>query len=332
MNLDCGLVPKDTTYVEKSTNISYKSDATYIETGLPGKINDAYKTQFQQQTWALRSFPEGQRNCYNFNLTAKRRYLIRGTFIYGNYDGLNKLPSFELHIGPNNWTTVSTLGVTNGSIHEMIHVLPQSHLQVCLVKTGETTPFISSLELRPLHNETYVTQSGSLIAVARVYFSPTPSFVRYDEDIHDRTWVPFLETKTTALTTDALVDTSNFYHVPQPVAKTAADLKLVNLSGNPKLNSSALSDRLKERIDSKILTLILDKNQNQTTPKSKSSSVTVIAIAASVSAARLSATDSQYSKDMGIEVEMNSEANSSQEGRVRDEEANSKNAPTLYVM
>ncbi|XP_010500783.1 PREDICTED: probable LRR receptor-like protein kinase At1g51890 isoform X2 [Camelina sativa] len=222
ISLDCGLVPKDRTYVEKSTNITYRSDKDYIDSGSPGKINEIYRAQFQQQTWSLRSFPKGQRNCYNFTLTVKRKYLIRATFIYGNYDGLNQLPSFDLHIGPNKWTSVSTQGVTNGSIHELIHVLTQDRLQVCLVKTGETTPFISSLELRPLSNNTYVTQSGSLIAFARVFFSPTPSFVRYDEDVHDRTWTPFLDNKTSVISTEASVDTSNFYNVPQPVAKTAA--------------------------------------------------------------------------------------------------------------
>ncbi|CAE5959970.1 unnamed protein product [Arabidopsis arenosa] len=222
ISLDCGLVPKETTYVEKSTNITYRSDATFIDSGFPGKISEVYRTQLQQQTWALRSFPEGQRNCYNFTLTAKRKYLIRGTFIYGNYDGLNRLPSFDLYIGPNKWTSVSIPGVTNGSVNEMIHVLTQDRLQICLVKTGETTPFISSLELRPLNNNTYVTQSGSLIAVARVYFSPTPPFVRFDEDVHDRIWVPLLDNKTSLLSTELSVDTSNFYNVPQAVAKTAA--------------------------------------------------------------------------------------------------------------
>ncbi|KAF3516999.1 hypothetical protein DY000_02059289 [Brassica cretica] len=222
ISLDCGLVPTETNYVEKSTNISYKSDFNYIETGEAKKINDAYRTLFQQQIWSLRSFPHGQRNCYNFNLTANRKYLIRGTFIYGNYDNLNQLPIFDLHIGPNRWTTVTTLGVTNGSIHEMIHVLTQDRLQVCLVKTGDTKPFISSLELRPLNNETYVTQSGSLVAVSRVFFSPTPTFVRYDEDINDRTWVPYIDKNNSVIRTDVAVDTSNFYNVPQVVARTAA--------------------------------------------------------------------------------------------------------------
>ncbi|KAG7600258.1 Serine-threonine/tyrosine-protein kinase catalytic domain [Arabidopsis suecica] len=223
ISLDCGLVPKNTTYTEKTTNITYKSDADYIDSGLVGKINDAYKTLFQQQVWALRSFPAGQRNCYNVNLTANRKYLIRGTFVYGNYDGLNQLPSFDLHIGPNKWSSVKILGVTNTSMHEIIHVVPQDSLQVCLVKTGSTTPFISSLEFRPLNNESYLTQSGSLMLFARIYFPSGPSsFIRYDEDIHDRGWNSYSDDETVSISTDLPIDTSNFYDMPQSVMKTAA--------------------------------------------------------------------------------------------------------------
>ncbi|KAL0722760.1 hypothetical protein Bca4012_037359 [Brassica carinata] len=222
VSLSCGLVPTNTTYTEKTTNIIYKSDADYIDSGSVGRISNEYKTLLQQQGWTLRSFPEGDRNCYSFNLTANSKYLIRGSFVYGNYDGRNKIPEFDLHIGPNKWTSVKLEGVGNGSIYEMIHVLPQDHLQVCLVKTGETIPFISSLELRPLNNNSYVTQSGSLIAVSRVYFTPTPPFVRFDEDFHDRTWIPHLDNQTVSISTNLLVNTSNSYDVPQTVAKTAA--------------------------------------------------------------------------------------------------------------
>ncbi|CAN8288258.1 unnamed protein product [Cochlearia groenlandica] len=223
ISLDCGLLPKDTTYIEKTTNITYKSDTDYIDTGLPGKINDAYKTLFQQQTWSLRSFPEGQRNCYNVaNLTTNRKYLIRGTFVYGNYDGLNKNPSFDIHIGTTKWTSVEIKGVTNTTTHEIIHVLTQDSLKVCLVKTGETTPFVSSLEFRPLSNETYKTQSGSLMLFARVYFpSVSSSFIRYEEDIHDRAWSSYTDPETASINTDLPIATNNFYEIPQAVMKTA---------------------------------------------------------------------------------------------------------------
>ncbi|XP_023633181.1 probable LRR receptor-like serine/threonine-protein kinase At1g51880 isoform X3 [Capsella rubella] len=222
ISLACGLVPKSTTYTEKTTNITYQSDANYIDGGLVGRISDEYTTLLQKQTWTLRSFPKGKRNCYNFNLTAKSQYLIRGTFVYGNYDELKQIPEFDLHIGPNKWTSIKLDGIGNGTIHEMIHVLTQDRLQVCLVKTGETTPFISSLELRPLNNNTYLTQNGSLIAVSRAFFSPNPVFIRYDEDLHDRTWIRHLDNESVPISTDLLVDTGNPYDVPQAVAKTAS--------------------------------------------------------------------------------------------------------------
>ncbi|KAL9309383.1 putative transferase, protein kinase RLK-Pelle-LRR-I-1 family [Arabidopsis thaliana] len=223
ISLDCGLVPKETTYVEISTKIKYKSDADYIDSGLVKTIDDAYKTQLEQQVWALRSFPVGERNCYNVNLTANSRYLIRGTFVYGNYDGQSQFPSFDLHIGPNKWTSVKILGVTDIIMREIIHVVPQDILQVCLVKTGPTIPFISSLEFRPLNKETYNTQSGALRLFARVYFpSSSLSYVRYDDDIHDRYWDSYTDDEILSISTDLPVDISNVYEVPEAVMKNAA--------------------------------------------------------------------------------------------------------------
>ncbi|KAG2250686.1 hypothetical protein Bca52824_080822 [Brassica carinata] len=234
ISLTCGLIPKSATYTEKTTNITYISDADFIDSGIVGRIDDSYKTLFQQQTWTLRSFPEGQRNCYTFNLKENSKYLIRGTFVYGNYDGLNQMPEFDLHVGPNKWTSVTLEGVANASIYEIIHVVAHDRLQVCLIKTGETTPFISSLELRPLNNNTYqcftkkkennntYLTHESLMSFARIYFPQTPSFLRYDEDVHDRVWVPYKNNKTVSLSTNLTIDTSSgSYNVPQHVANSA---------------------------------------------------------------------------------------------------------------
>ncbi|CAF2055402.1 unnamed protein product [Brassica napus] len=234
ISLACGLIPKSATYTEKTTNITYISDADFIDSGIVGRIDDSYKTLFQQQTWTLRSFPEGQRNCYTFNLKENSKYLIRGTFVYGNYDGLNQMPEFDLHVGPNKWTSVTLEGVANASIYEIIHVVAHDRLQVCLIKIGETTPFISSLELRPLNNNTYqcftkkkennntYLTHESLMSFARIYFPQTPSFLRYDEDVHDRVWVPYKNNKTVSLSTNLTIDTSSgSYNVPQHVANSA---------------------------------------------------------------------------------------------------------------
>ncbi|KFK35817.1 hypothetical protein AALP_AA4G041400 [Arabis alpina] len=80
----------------------------------------------------------------------------------------------------------------------------------------------SSLSLLSRGFKDMESSSGSLIAFARVFFSPTPSFIRYDEDLHDRIWIPYVDNKTLSIKTDVSVDTSNLYNVPQPMARTAA--------------------------------------------------------------------------------------------------------------
>jgi len=112
--------------------------------------------------WNLRSFPQGIRNCYRLNLTKGSKYLIRASFLYGNYDGLNQLPQFDLYLGPNLWGSVAIQNASIPVIREMIHVISSDHLHVCLVNTDMGIPFISALELRLLRNTTYITESGSL--------------------------------------------------------------------------------------------------------------------------------------------------------------------------
>ena len=48
--------------------------------------------------WKVIYFSKGARNCNNVNITRGTKYLIRANFLYGNYDGLNKLPKFNLYI------------------------------------------------------------------------------------------------------------------------------------------------------------------------------------------------------------------------------------------
>ena len=140
-----------------------------------------YRVNFQQQGINLRSFPQGIRNCYKISTRKGTKYLIRATFLYGNYDGLNKAPEFDLHLGPNFWDTVKFRSVDIDTVKEAIHFPVKNYVRVCLVNTGSGTPFISALELRPLKNTTYETQTGtSLSLVVRMDIgSTTNSTYRY---------------------------------------------------------------------------------------------------------------------------------------------------------
>ncbi|KAL9463564.1 hypothetical protein AB3S75_001386 [Citrus x aurantiifolia] len=191
ISLDCGL-PKDSSYTETSTKLRYTSDANYIETGLPKSILLQYRRMKQQQVWSLRSFPDGIRNCYRFNLTRNTKYLIRATFMYGNYDEQNNLPEFDVHLGPNLWGTIKIENVSVDYSVEIIHLLSSDYLSVCLVNTNKGTPFISALELRPLDNNTYITQTGSLELSIRLDVGSTSNATfRYIDDAYDRVWWPY---------------------------------------------------------------------------------------------------------------------------------------------
>ena len=96
-------------------------------------------------------------------MTSGTKYLIRASFFYGNYDGQDKYPEFELHLGANFWELVKLENATTADRHkELIHVPRRNYIHICLVNTEYGVPFISSIELRVLPNASYETQMGSL--------------------------------------------------------------------------------------------------------------------------------------------------------------------------
>jgi hypothetical protein len=160
ISLDCGL-PEDSTYSEQSTDINYISDAKFIDTGASERVraNITVKRQLEY----VRSFPIGMKNCYRIDVTNGTKYYIRASFYYGNYDGLNDPPQFDLTFGANVWDTVSFRNLSSIETSEIIYTPSLDYIQPCLVNIGEGTPFISSIELRPLNKETYVSYSEKSI-------------------------------------------------------------------------------------------------------------------------------------------------------------------------
>ena len=167
ISLDCGL-PQGSNYTETTTSLNYSSDASFVDTGISRSILPEFRANVQRQMWYVRSFPEGTRNCYNLRLKNGSNYLIRASFMYGNYDSQDKAPEFDLHLGPNLWFSVRLENASTFITREIVHVLTSNNLYVCLVNTGNGTPFISALELRPMMNSIYKTQTGSLDLVRRL--------------------------------------------------------------------------------------------------------------------------------------------------------------------
>uniref|UniRef100_A0A2C9UZW7 non-specific serine/threonine protein kinase n=1 Tax=Manihot esculenta TaxID=3983 RepID=A0A2C9UZW7_MANES len=225
ISIDCG-VPDNASYTDKTTYLNYVSDAAFIDTGISMKISPEFRTyDIDQQLQNLRSFPEGNRNCYNVGLKKGSKYLIRATFMYGNYDGQNKAPQFDIHLGSTKWDTVETINATMIITKEIIHVTTMSYLLACLANTGSGTPFISALEFRPLKNASYnYTESGSLVRFTRLDIgSTTNQTVRYPEDVYDRIWAPYHSFKWAEINTSQSIDSQaqNNYRPPSVVMRTA---------------------------------------------------------------------------------------------------------------
>ncbi|PON34728.1 Mitogen-activated protein kinase kinase kinase [Parasponia andersonii] len=222
ISLDCGL-PENTSYTEKTTTIDYISDAPFISTGVSKTILPEYRANFQRQVTYLRSFPEGIRNCYRITVKRGTRYLMRATFFYGNYDGRNNTPQFDLHIGPNVWGTATFNPL--GTIMEIIHTPSEDYVPLCLVNTRSGTPFVNALELRPLKNTTYQIDSMALSLVVRVDTgSTTNTTYRFPLDAYDRVWVPYYEQAWTQLTSSLTVDPDSHidFWPPSVIMSTAA--------------------------------------------------------------------------------------------------------------
>uniref|UniRef100_A0A452ZLG2 Malectin-like domain-containing protein n=2 Tax=Aegilops tauschii TaxID=37682 RepID=A0A452ZLG2_AEGTS len=188
ISIDCGL-PGEAGYMDNITKLWYTPDAGYTDAGTNRNISPEYQAG---KSWRnVRSFPAGARNCYTLrSLVFGLKYLIRAMFMHGNYDGLKTWPIFDVHIGVNYWQTVN---ITDGDmpvIAEIITVISGESVQVCLVNTGSGTPFISSLEVRPLKNKLYPQSDASqaLVLVARANIGSDKS-IRYPDDPHDRIWI-----------------------------------------------------------------------------------------------------------------------------------------------
>ena len=90
--------------------------------------------------------------------------------MYGNYDAKRKPPGFDLHVDANKWDSVNITDESSISHYEIIHVPKFDYIEVCLVNTGHGIPFISALEIRPMKNNIYVTENGSLSTFLRLDF------------------------------------------------------------------------------------------------------------------------------------------------------------------
>ncbi|RWW86372.1 hypothetical protein BHE74_00004854, partial [Ensete ventricosum] len=169
ISIDCGNSKSD--YVDHSTHITYVSDDRFIDVGSDFYIQSNYiNSSVPTLQLNLRSFPDGVRNCYTLPVPPNSTYLVRATFMYGNYDGgkNSQRIQFDLHIGVDHWKTMTISDPSAIYTAEALSLATANSTSVCLIDTGGGTPFISSLELRPFENGDYGEYANALQSVVLV--------------------------------------------------------------------------------------------------------------------------------------------------------------------
>lgn len=145
---------------------------TQFPFGENARISVANETRKQYTT--LRHFPEDNRKyCYSLNVTTRTRYLIRATFLYGNFDNSNVYPKFDVSLGPTYWSTIVISDADTIEVLELIFLASDPTVSVCLSNATTGKPFISTLELRQFNGSMYYTdfeEDFFLTVSARINF------------------------------------------------------------------------------------------------------------------------------------------------------------------
>ncbi|MQM06845.1 hypothetical protein Taro_039671 [Colocasia esculenta] len=246
ISIDCGHAGEG---YRDSTGMFYSPDKPYIGTGVNRNVSSDYNLKFLRRYGDLRSFPNGTRNCYTLPVRQGGKYLVRAGFVYGNYDGLNQPPVFNLYLGVNFWQRVRA----DSLLVDIIAVAPAVSMQVCLVKNDTAgTPFISTLELRPLADSMYSLVNASQSLVLHQgrynYGGQRNAQIRYPDDPYDRIWyTPDSQTGWKPISSNSTAqvkpEPSGEFPVPSAVMGTA--VTITSFSGRLNFTvASSLGDKI----------------------------------------------------------------------------------------
>ncbi|XP_022846687.1 probable LRR receptor-like serine/threonine-protein kinase At1g67720 [Olea europaea var. sylvestris] len=229
LSLDCG---GNNNFTDE-LGLEWTSDNQMIR-GETANISVANETRMQYTT--VRYFPaDNNKYCYTLGVISRTRYLVRATFLYGDFDNNEVYPKFDISFGPTHWATIVISDANTIESQELIFLAMGPTISICLSSATTGQPFISTLELRQFNDSVYMNQFENeffLSVSARINFgaeSNTP--VRYPDDPFDRLWESDSVKKanylvdvapgTERISTDKPIDVSSNERPPQKVMQTA---------------------------------------------------------------------------------------------------------------
>ncbi|KAG8376511.1 hypothetical protein BUALT_Bualt09G0071000 [Buddleja alternifolia] len=229
LSVDCGGNDNFT----DDLGLTWSAD-NHMFSGETTNISVANETRTQYKT--LRYFPaDNNKYCYTLNVVSRTRYLLRVSFLYGDFDNNNVYPKFDVSFGPTHWATIVISDANTIEIEELIFLATDPTISVCLSNATTGQPFISTLELRQFNGSIYFNQFENqffLSVSARINFgAESDAPVRYPDDPFDRMWQSDLVKKanylvdvapgTERISTKMPIDVSTDERPPQKVMQTA---------------------------------------------------------------------------------------------------------------
>ncbi|KAJ1262745.1 hypothetical protein BS78_09G133500 [Paspalum vaginatum] len=221
--LNCGAASPTT----DRRGLRWDPDAAYVSAGaprgvsLPGLLDPTLAT--------LRAFPfrPEAKFCYELPVDPNRRYLLRPTFFYGALfpsSAARPPPVFDLIVEGTFWTAVNTTDdalAGAASSYEGVFPATGRNMSFCLGVNPDYTdagPFISALQVIQLDDSVYNATgfgTSAMGLIARTKFGSAGGIERYPDDIFDRYWQPFPDSKH-AVSSTQNVTSADFWNLPPP--------------------------------------------------------------------------------------------------------------------
>ncbi|XP_057781678.1 probable LRR receptor-like serine/threonine-protein kinase At1g05700 [Salvia miltiorrhiza] len=229
ISIDCG---SSATYKDEN-GISWTGDDEYVGTGESRAVQPS--SSYSRVMDTLRVFRNQTKHCYVIGDVKRGRVLVRATFLYGNYDGRNSPPAFDLLFDGYYWAYVNNSGPTP-SRFEVIYTTTRETISVCVsqYEAGQF-PYINAIEVRSLDSTMYGGLGEDrdiypLFTRRRVAFGANAT-IRFPDDPYDRQWArdTFMN-GTIQVTSDARLssDIQTVDKPPLAVLKTAVTAPTLN--------------------------------------------------------------------------------------------------------
>ncbi|WOL11092.1 Receptor-like protein kinase [Canna indica] len=152
---------------------------------------------------------------------------INYNVLYGYVNNLaRRYSTFDLYLNVNLWRTINVTDPSKYHLTEVVTVATAHRISVCLVNTGQGTPFISGLDLRPINSSLYSSVNAlgtDLVLLTRHNLGGND--IRFPVDPYDRYWledgedIPSLKKMNTNSSIQYLAD--DLFQVPSPVMQSA---------------------------------------------------------------------------------------------------------------